>query len=333
MRTRPSISVIIPCYNTGRYIREAVASIRAQNISFPYEIIVVDDGSTDASTHSITTQLQKERNDLRIIYGALNGGPSVARNLAIEHARCDYIFPLDSDDKLSVKPEHLAGGGYMQRAVELLEGNKDVVFAYSKKEYFGAVHSPYVYITSYDEKRLLARHNVGPFIIYRKQDAMEIGGYEPKMLHAEDWAFILGLLNARVKKGKPTDVHMFPEAYINYRIRGDGTNLTSNPKMSRQEILEAITSMYPEIYEKHYPGLSGNALIDVLKSKQQEYEDSFRMEFARECLSHPVNSYGAGAFGFAAGWLGNRIVKKWNAFTSPQDVSPVPADEPAFDPN
>ncbi len=90
--SRPLLSVIIPCYNAGRFLPEAVASVVAQRYE-PLEILVVDDGSTDA-TPQIAAGLAPAVRTLR----QENRGPSAARNLGLRHARGEIIGLLDADD-------------------------------------------------------------------------------------------------------------------------------------------------------------------------------------------------------------------------------------------
>jgi glycosyltransferase involved in cell wall biosynthesis len=90
--SRPLLSVIIPCYNAARFLREAVASVLSQRYA-PLEILVADDGSTDA-TPEIAPSLAPEVRYLR----QDNRGPSSARNLALRQARGELIAFLDADD-------------------------------------------------------------------------------------------------------------------------------------------------------------------------------------------------------------------------------------------
>ena len=88
----PKISVIIPTHNRARYVSEAIDSVLAQTYS-DYEVIVVDDGSTD-DTRFV---LQSYGDKIRYIYQP-NAGVSAARNHGITEARGDWIAFLDSDD-------------------------------------------------------------------------------------------------------------------------------------------------------------------------------------------------------------------------------------------
>lgn len=85
------ISVIIPSYNRYELLKRALASVFAQTYS-PYEVIVVDDGSDDATSH-----IQNDFPNIKYIYQK-NSGVSMARNCGIKSARGEWIAFLDSDD-------------------------------------------------------------------------------------------------------------------------------------------------------------------------------------------------------------------------------------------
>ncbi len=91
MTNNPLISVMMPTYNNGKYIKQAIESIYAQNYN-NMEIIVVDDGSTD-NTREILNQYK----DVKYFY-IEHKGISVARNMALEKSKGEYIAFLDSDD-------------------------------------------------------------------------------------------------------------------------------------------------------------------------------------------------------------------------------------------
>ena len=92
------VSIIIPVYNTGKYLSELVNSIFSQSLR-DYEIIFIDDGSTD---NSLEIMKQYERKDKRVIVlSQMNQGQSVARNIGLKNASGEYIFFVDSDDLIS----------------------------------------------------------------------------------------------------------------------------------------------------------------------------------------------------------------------------------------
>lgn len=89
------ISIIIPVYNREKYIEECIHSIWAQTYK-NYEIILIDDGSTD-NTLSICHALAAQDPSIRILAGS-HTGVSAARNIGLEAVKGDYVFFLDSDD-------------------------------------------------------------------------------------------------------------------------------------------------------------------------------------------------------------------------------------------
>jgi len=97
--TNPKVSVIIPVYNTGKYLESSVSSIQEQTLQ-DIEIIIIDDGSTDDSP----TILKKlSESDARIrLFVQSNQGQSAARNLGLDNAQGDYIYFMDSDDILEL---------------------------------------------------------------------------------------------------------------------------------------------------------------------------------------------------------------------------------------
>ena len=93
------VSVVIPVYNTAKYVRQAVESVMYQSLK-ELEIIVVDDGSTDKSL-SIVEKLGDT--DKRIqIYTQANQGQSIARNRGISHAHGEYIYFMDAKKKILI---------------------------------------------------------------------------------------------------------------------------------------------------------------------------------------------------------------------------------------
>lgn len=104
----PLVSVVAPCFNAEKYLEEALRSIYAQD--YPnFEVIIVDDGSTDAS-YAMLEQLQASYGFQ--LYRQRNQGVSAALNLGLQHARGDYVATPDLDDimlphSLSVRAEYL----------------------------------------------------------------------------------------------------------------------------------------------------------------------------------------------------------------------------------
>ena len=104
----PKISVLVPCYNAAKHVREAIDSILGQTFA-DFELILVDDGSTDEPSEIIQSYT-----DSRIQLVALpkNQGIATARNTAIQEARGEYLAFLDADDvsrpdRLKIQSDYL----------------------------------------------------------------------------------------------------------------------------------------------------------------------------------------------------------------------------------
>lgn len=94
------LSIIVPVYNSERYLEACVASLYRQKLDeSDFEVILVNDGSTDGS-RDIALRLQQQHANLQIIDQA-NLGPSAARNTGQEYAQGEYIWFVDSDDEIT----------------------------------------------------------------------------------------------------------------------------------------------------------------------------------------------------------------------------------------
>ena len=93
----PKVSVIVPCYNQGKYAKECLDSVMAQTFQ-DFEVICVNDGSPD-NCLKILEEFSQNDNRIRV-YTQENQGQSAARNKGLDNAKGEYIFFLDSDDLL-----------------------------------------------------------------------------------------------------------------------------------------------------------------------------------------------------------------------------------------
>jgi len=127
MQSSPIITVVITCYNQGKYLREAIESVLAQSYEY-CEIIIVDDGSTDHTKFVVDGYPQ-----VKYIY-QVNQGVSSARNTGIEHSNGEFICFLDADDWL------LPNG--LEINLQHIEENKEVAFV-SGAYVFVNMHYPF----------------------------------------------------------------------------------------------------------------------------------------------------------------------------------------------
>jgi glycosyltransferase involved in cell wall biosynthesis len=98
-----NISVVITCYREGELIYEAINSILSQSV-LPYEIIIVNDASTDRNTIGVCKELETKDSNcpIEVIWRDVNGGSAIARNTGFTVAKGEILVPLDADDILPV---------------------------------------------------------------------------------------------------------------------------------------------------------------------------------------------------------------------------------------
>lgn len=183
--TPPAVSVIIPAYNSEKYLSKAIESVLAQTCP-AVECIVVDDGSLDgtgriAQSYPEVTYIRQE-----------NSERSAARNNGLRHASGRYLSFLDADD--AIAPEKIAA------QLEFLERNADCQAVYSKVLFFRDQSPealfPLERITPAGD--LLEKLLYGNFItihapLIRKAAVDAIGGFDVSLSQNEDWDFFLRL--------------------------------------------------------------------------------------------------------------------------------------------
>jgi glycosyltransferase involved in cell wall biosynthesis len=310
MARTPGISIIIPTFNTGRYIRETVASVYAQKLPFPFEVVIVDDGSCDGETPGVLSRLPSIYPGVKIICHPENLGVSAARNTALRHAIHPYIFPLDSDDMLSTDPRLNSRGSYLERAVNILHAHDNVVFTRCRLQNFGAAKRSYEFQAPYNEKVHLIFPS-GPYIVYRREEALAIGAYNTDLRNGEDSDLAMALINERFKNNKETEVHQFSESFLLYRKRQDRSSLTDRPQNSRRDAWKMIVSRIPEIYQKYYPGLDGEKLAERIMQDYMTERGRFKRNFTLYCLNNLSDAFHTGALQFVAEGVTQRLCNTW----------------------
>ncbi len=123
MKNNLKISVIIPVYNSSIFINRCLNTLIKQNFTKPFEIIFIDDGSTDNTIEIIK---KKKLKNIKIFNLTSNFGPSTARNIGIKHAKGEYIYFLDSDDSIEINTLNK-----LYKTAK--EKNYDIVFADKKR--------------------------------------------------------------------------------------------------------------------------------------------------------------------------------------------------------
>jgi glycosyltransferase involved in cell wall biosynthesis len=185
----PTVSIIIPCYNQGHYLGEAIESCLRQTDQ-DFEIIVVDDGSTDNTPHVV-----KQFPQVRYI-SQPHSGPGCARNMGFRYAAGKYIQFLDADDVLL--PTKL------QCSADILDQDPQVHAVYTELECRTPDLTKTVPIKRYPlpipQDRLLPEFLLGKGLsllvfsmLIRREWVEKIGGFDETLRSVEDWDFVVRL--------------------------------------------------------------------------------------------------------------------------------------------
>lgn len=223
----PIVTVFIPCYNAERFISETIEGILAQTCQ-DFEILIIDDGSTDNSRGIIEAYAQKDAR-IRALYNRGNKGVGYTRNRGIREARGKYLAVMDADD--------IAAPNRLEKEIQYLEKHKSV----------GAV-SGCMYMMDERGKKL----GKSPQIAYGAQDvrahmffvnviANSASMYRLDVVRkynikykddyhgVEDYMFWCELLNH-------TQIVVLDEYFVYYRIVNNGLTLSNRRKCSAERI-------------------------------------------------------------------------------------------------
>lgn len=221
------VSIIVPCYNAGELLFEAMESALAQTYG-DVEIVIVDDGSTDGRTREILDSASWPRT--RIIRQD-NAGPAAARNRAVAAALGAYILPLDADDRIDPT--------YVEKAVAVLEARAEVGVVYCKAMRFGAESGPW-HLPAYSLRELVIDNVIFVTAMYRREDWSAVGGYNEVLRHGvEDYEFWVKIV------GLGREVVQLDDFLFHYRIQPKSR--TTNFQQDRAVVVRT----YADIFRKN----------------------------------------------------------------------------------
>ncbi len=235
----PLVSVIIPCYNYGLYVEEAIDSVLSQTFQ-NYEIIVVDGGSTDNYTHSVLKKIDKPKTKIYFRDGRHLVGDN--RNFGIELARGKYICCLDADD--------LIESTYLEKALFFLEAyNYDVV--YPSVQCFGDKNSIWEAVPTVFSRMIKEGNFVSTVSLFKKKAWENAGKYKDwpvgKDHVPEDWEFWTRMMGYGYRF-KP-----LPEPLMLYRVHGAG--LTGQCGSTKEEQAKVIYNENKYLFNKTFKKL------------------------------------------------------------------------------
>ncbi len=296
----PRVSVVVASYNHAKFIEDALGSVLSQTYQ-DFEIVVVDDGSTDDSVERI-----RALSDKRISLATLspNMGACIALNRAIRASRGEFIAVLNSDDEFL--PEKL------ERQVHFLDANAGVAAVFGWPELmdedgapFGdSTHKDYtVFRVANRPRTAWLRHFFDqgnclchPTLMIRRECYVDIGLYDARLAQVPD-------LDYWVRLSKRHAIHVLPEVVTRFRIRSNLQNASAarpetiiRDAWERRQVLNHFVSLGTEDFQLAFPEYSGRRepVARLLAERALELGMPFYRAFALDELFRSMGPYGEG---------------------------------------
>lgn len=270
------ISVIIPTYNSDKYLCEALDSVLHQTCS-DYEIIIIDDGSTDSTREIIANRYNSVR-----YYYVQNNGVAAARNVGISMAQGELIAFLDADDKWL--PEKL------EKQAALFNKDDKLGMAFTENRFFNEQGIT----TNKANKRdrlmrgdivkniFLNSYVVTSTVMVRKRVFDTVGLFEEGLIVAEDD-------NMWMRIGLEYRVELLDEPLLMYRVvEGSLSNKRSNIFLGVKASIEIIKNKYPDLYSHLGTSVIRKKYYNLFFSEGYHY---FSQGMHKEARSNFIKSY------------------------------------------
>lgn len=237
---KPVVSVIMPFYNDKDYIEQSVNCILNQ--TFPlFELLIVDDGSTDKESLDLLSQIEKIDNRIKVLHKQ-NEGLAATRDYGANHSSSDskYLMFLDSDDIIDKT--------FIECAYWTLETNKEASWAYSDVIGFGEIE--YLWNKWFDSEKMKKVNDLVESALIRKEAFFEVKGYELREKAVnEDWNFWLKL----IAKGK-FPVHMnYYGMWYRRKAQGELAKSIANKTRSLEIINNTAKTIKKPVKAIQYP--------------------------------------------------------------------------------
>ena len=263
--TYPQVSIIMPSYNQGPYLSEALDSVLAQ--TFPnWECIIVDDGSKD-NTAEVSKAYCAKDSRIKYIYQE-NGGVSSARNNGVAHSKGEYILPLDGDDKIA--PELL------ELTLQEIVKDRNIRVVYTDVQYFGVRNDIYK-LPDFSIEKLMGQNILCVTALFRREDFEKTGGFNNNMREGfEDWDFWMSMF----QDGKGI-AYKIPKILFYYRIKPVSRNNTAAKK--NIDYRRLVWENHRDMFSKVYP--NPRVTFDYLNiENSREYKLGY-------LILHPIIGY------------------------------------------
>ena len=258
--TQIDISIITPCYNSGLYLTGAIESVRKYNGKYHYEIILIDDGSTDEYTLKVLKTLQNEDNITLI--SQKNSGAAAARNAGCHIAKGEYLLFLDSDNK--IYPE------YIEEGIDFLKENTDFGVFYGKPKFIGDGSRYGFDVAEFDIDIIIFRNYVDMCAVVRKKAFDDACGFDESLKRFQDYDLWLSIYEKNWK------FHFVDKKLYEYRILENSiTGKSENENLGAQ--------VHAAILYKHYKLVKERLMY--IKSQNEKLQKSPEMRLGKFLLA------------------------------------------------
>lgn len=233
------VSIIIPCYNQGEYVSDAIESSISQSYN-DIEIIVVDDFSSDDSASVITSYAEKYKN-IKFINNTENKGVVFCRNLAVQNATGEFILPLDADDKIA--PE------YVEKAINVFNSNSEIKIVYSRCMLFGSKNGEFK-LQKFSLENIIFDNCIPNTAMFKKSDFISVNGYKSYMKKGwEDLDLWLSIIETA--ENKNNCVYRIDEILFFYRQYSETVSRNNFDENIRLELLKNIFNNHLELFKEN----------------------------------------------------------------------------------
>lgn len=275
----PVVSIVIPCFNHGRFLAEALASIGTPAVRT--EIVVVDDGSTDETPNVLATF--DTVNEFRSVRQQ-NSGLAAARNRGLRESRGKFILFLDADDRLAP--------GAVDRGVSMLGEHPECAFVFGRCQMMDRdgtlLPTPEQPRIVRDHYRELLRRNyiwMPAMVMFRREPLERFGGFSSEVNASADYEMYLQI-------ARHFPVHDHGQLVAHYRKHE--TNMSGNAALMLRETLAVLRAQRPFLegdaaslfaYEegwRNWQQFYGAHLVTEIRSDVRRYR--WADAFAKTCV-------------------------------------------------
>jgi glycosyltransferase involved in cell wall biosynthesis len=228
MEAAPRVAVIIPCYNDGETLPDALDSLEGQE---PHELVIVDDGSTEPETRATFERLESA--GLRVLHQE-NGGLAAARNAGLAATTAPYVLALDADDR--------AVPGSLTVLADALDAHPDAVVAWGDLEVFGAGRSVQRLSPVLDPWLITYMNGLTADALIRRTALEQVGGWTYGGRGYEDWDLWMALAE-RGHRG----IYV-PGVRHSYRLHG--SRMLRDARENHDELYADLRARHPGLFAR-----------------------------------------------------------------------------------